>query len=350
MQLGNIKHVEARLHACLAYYRVRNFVPDTSSREIFDCPISNITEFLDSNHIQYQSFNISILAFYKKLNICNNNINITNNNSPFIPISLASSPQSPTLERQKPSCDNNYIKHLEVEHKDVLMGHIEHEYCIVFKYNNSLQIIKIGRKKCIKNEETIYSILSNCFGVLTPLDFKSYFPCRSGCVEEIKANFFSKYECIILPFVNNIDISSTTELFYFIECLAKVLVGIHSIGIVHCDLKRSNIRFDPPSFYLIDFGVAVWLSDPNGKTNKFEQIPAYLPKEMLEGKIAPAVDIYAFGILILSEWRNLHKKNLAEETPSFAMMNIINSMLDEDPLKRPSADRFLSAFQAIRLI
>ena len=87
-----------------------------------------------------------------------------------------------------------------------------------------------------------------------------------------------------------------------IALLANGLAHVHSRGVVHRDVKPSNILLDQRGVpHLGDFGIAL-LSGESRVTSVDEIVgtPAYLaPEQVYGGPLGPAVDIYALGLVLL---------------------------------------------------
>jgi eukaryotic-like serine/threonine-protein kinase len=73
----------------------------------------------------------------------------------------------------------------------------------------------------------------------------------------------------------------------------------HQLGILHCDLKPSNVMLDGRGQVRItDFGLAVAAADLPGHASR-AGTPAYMSPEQLEGREAtPRSDIYALGLVL----------------------------------------------------
>ena len=85
--------------------------------------------------------------------------------------------------------------------------------------------------------------------------------------------------------------------------LAAVLSYVHERGIVHRDVKPSNILVGRDGVVrLADFGIARTMSDPAGHTSAGVTLgtAAYIAPEQVRGERAtPAADIYSLGLVLL---------------------------------------------------
>lgn len=83
--------------------------------------------------------------------------------------------------------------------------------------------------------------------------------------------------------------------------IAAGLSVAHEKNVVHRDLKPGNIilNLDCTQAVITDFGLAYPLAQVTEPTVTIIGTPAYMAPEQFEGKaVTPAVDIYAFGVLL----------------------------------------------------
>ena len=83
--------------------------------------------------------------------------------------------------------------------------------------------------------------------------------------------------------------------------VAAGLAAAHNVGLVHRDVKPSNVVLSPTGAKLVDFGIAAVAGEPDGVDadgHVMGTLP-YLPPERLRPGVAvPAADIYGWGVLL----------------------------------------------------
>lgn len=139
--------------------------------------------------------------------------------------------------------------------------------------------------------------------------------------------------------------------------LASALAAAHAEGVIHCDLKPSNVLITGSgTVKLLDFGIA--RSTIAGSTSGYGDTPGsapYLsPEQALGGEVTQRSDLYALGVLgyeLLTGRRLFEKETpiatalahvedppppLAGDVPS-DLAAVIDACLQKDPARRPES-------------
>jgi eukaryotic-like serine/threonine-protein kinase len=117
-----------------------------------------------------------------------------------------------------------------------------------------------------------------------------------------------------------------------VRTLARAADYAHRQGIVHCDLKPSNILITPDGVPKIaDFGVAKWL----GSTDLWAQdgdivgTPRYMAPEQASGEIStvgPGTDVYSLGVIL---YEMLTGRPPRDSSTSLEMLTLVR---DHEPV------------------
>lgn len=152
-----------------------------------------------------------------------------------------------------------------------------------------------------------------------------------------------------------------------IRDILEGLSALHEAGIVHRDVKPSNILITPDGVAKItDFGVAARIEDghpPEGDGDTFVGTPRYMAPEQLAGEApGPQADVYAAGALFYQMLTGEHSLGLGDKTPSAsellekrpnlptpALSQELNRIL-EAALARDPSDRFDTAEAFLRAL
>jgi serine/threonine-protein kinase len=81
--------------------------------------------------------------------------------------------------------------------------------------------------------------------------------------------------------------------------VADALSAAHARGIVHRDVKPSNVMVTADGVKLVDFGISASVGEADGIGGEVYGTPAYLAPERIGGDVVrPATDVYALGLLL----------------------------------------------------
>ncbi len=148
------------------------------------------------------------------------------------------------------------------------------------------------------------------------------------------------------------------DLLWFAGCLAEGLAAVHRAGVLHRDVKPSNVLMEGRTPILIDFGLARVADDPKlTHTGWLLGTPGYLAPEILYGDDAtPASDVHSWGatVAFAALGRSVYGRG-----PAMAIMDrvrrgehdltgldgplrdVVAGALDADPDHRPTLDAVL---------
>ena len=152
------------------------------------------------------------------------------------------------------------------------------------------------------------------------------------------------------------------QLWAFGSALARVLAAVHARGVVHCDVKPSNLLVRGRDVRLIDFGIARYVGERCSSDGMVECTRGWAAPEQLRGDAAtPAVDVFAWGCLLaylvggvhpfasVSDQEWILRVQSAEPdlsgVPS-GLAEVIRWALARNPRDRPSAPELITIWRA----
>ena len=148
------------------------------------------------------------------------------------------------------------------------------------------------------------------------------------------------------------------DLIWLARCLAEGVAACHEAGVLHRDVKPSNVIMEGRTPVLIDFGLARVADDPKiTHTGWLLGTPGYLPPEILHGEDAtPVTDVHSWAATVAyaATGRPPFGKG-----PSMAIMDrarrgqfdlagvpeplgaVLTAALDPEPARRPRLEALL---------
>ncbi|MBK8135155.1 MAG: PD40 domain-containing protein [Chloroflexi bacterium] len=158
-----------------------------------------------------------------------------------------------------------------------------------------------------------------------------------------------------------IVLPSLGETAVLVSQLGSALAYAHNQGVIHRDIKTSNVMFDNQgNGYLVDFGIAKLMGIQSGLTGTGMAMgtPAYMPPEQWAGKeLTPAADQYALAVLVYAmitgrvpfeaatPYELLHKHLHEQPTPPHSFRSDLPQAVDlvlARALSKEPEDRFAS--------
>ena len=150
------------------------------------------------------------------------------------------------------------------------------------------------------------------------------------------------------------------DLRWLADCLAEGVASVHAVGVLHRDVKPSNVLMEGRTPILIDFGLARVADDPRlTHTGWLLGTPGYLAPEILYGDDATAAsDVHSWAATVAYAGTG---RPPFGRGPSMAVMDrvrrgqhdlaglpddlapVVEQALDPDPRRRPTLDQVRDA-------
>jgi serine/threonine protein kinase len=184
-----------------------------------------------------------------------------------------------------------------------------------------------------------------------------------------------RYHYLVMPYYQggtledmlNERLLTAEEACVVLEQLTSALAYIHALGVLHRDIKPTNILFDQDShLYLTDFGIASWLGEKPVHHGHVMGTAQYMAPELFDGYLDERSEVYSVGILLYqlltgclpfdgpSDWEIcLHHQETQPLAPSFlnpalphSVERVILGALEKEPRRRSqTVEDLLRAFQ-----
>jgi hypothetical protein len=137
--------------------------------------------------------------------------------------------------------------------------------------------------------------------------------------------------------------------------LAEALAFLHARGVIHRDVKSSNVLVTDGTAKLMDFGLAFDRRHVSGEVGKRRIVgtPAYMAPEYIESlTVTPAMDVFSLGVIAfelvtgMQPFNNDIRDRNSRVVPRASLVNpdvprdlddLIDDMIATNPLRRPTA-------------
>jgi serine/threonine protein kinase len=146
---------------------------------------------------------------------------------------------------------------------------------------------------------------------------------------------------------------SAVQLWAFGAALAGTVAAVHARGVVHCDVKPSNLLARGHEVRLIDFGIARYVGERCGEDGTVQCSRGWAaPEQLRTAPATPAVDVFAWGCLLAHMASGVHPffsrsekewilRVQSAEPDLYALPpgldEVIRATLARDPHDRPTA-------------
>lgn len=149
------------------------------------------------------------------------------------------------------------------------------------------------------------------------------------------------------------------DLLWFAGCLAEGLATVHAVGVLHRDVKPSNVLMEGRTPILIDFGLARVADDPKlTHTGWLLGTPGYLAPEILYGDDASAAsDVHSWAATVafaatghppfgrgpsMAVMDRVRRGEFELRGLSGPLRDVVAAALDPEPTRRPTLPEILA--------
>jgi len=156
-----------------------------------------------------------------------------------------------------------------------------------------------------------------------------------------------------------VDAMPVRRLWTIAAGLARVLAAVHARGVVHCDVKPSNLLIDRDDVRLIDFGIARLAGEPEPFPGIARGSRGWAAPEQLHAlPAAPAMDVFAWGCVVAhlaggrpyGDDTDTWHERVGTERPDLTgipagLAELVGWALSRDPAHRPTAEDLARAIR-----
>src|SRR5438270_8002615 len=130
--------------------------------------------------------------------------------------------------------------------------------------------------------------------IMQALEHEHIMPC-------LDAGNFGRYHYLVMPYMQggtledmlSRGVFTLDEACNVLEQLTSALAYMHSLGLLHRDIKPTNILFDQDyNLYLADLGIVAWLGEKSVHRGHVMGTPHYIAPEILGGHADQRSDVY----------------------------------------------------------
>lgn len=146
--------------------------------------------------------------------------------------------------------------------------------------------------------------------------------------------------------------------------ILRTLVGVHANGLVHCDIKPSNILLEYSqrgyNLWIVDFGISEPDSSPTRSSSPLRGTPHYMsPEQLLHDPVGSWTDLFALGVVLYESvtgrrpysgddmisaakaklYDDVLPADVVEPECPRALAELIGQLLAREPALRPASAR-----------